>query len=155
MAIQFTMTTESRFSLPCDASQFLPHKPPMLMVERIVSVNDEEKSSVIETTVRPGNLFISDTNTLEAEALIEIMAQAAAAQHGYNLAKAKKREEKGFIVGIRKFTVTGEAGAGDNLQVSVKLGPEIESLSVVYSSISCRNAEIASVELSVWHGTEK
>ena len=127
----------------------------MLMVERIISVDDEEKSSVIETTVRPGNLFVSDNNTLEPEALIEIMAQAAAAQHGYNLAKNRKREEKGFIAGIRKFAITGEAATGDTLQVSVKLGPEIESLSVVYSSVSCRNVELASVELTVWHGNEK
>ena len=127
----------------------------MLMVERIISVDDGEKSSVIETTVLPDNLFVSDTNNLEAEALIEIMAQAAAAQHGYNLARAQKREEKGFIVGIRKFVITGEAAVGDRLQVSVKLGPEIESLSVVYGSVSCRNVELASVELTVWHGDEK
>ena len=126
----------------------------MLMVERIISVDDGEKSSVIETTIRPGNPFIPDTKTLEAEALIEIMAQAAAAQHGYNLAKAQKREEKGFIVGIRKFAVSGKAVVGDRLQVSVKLGPEIESLSVVYGSVSCRNVELASVELTVWHGNE-
>ena len=80
------MISESNYSFPIDASQFLPHKPPMLMVEQIVSVNDQEKSSVIETTVRPDSLFLSEENTLYGEALIEIMAQAAAAQHGYNLA---------------------------------------------------------------------
>jgi predicted hotdog family 3-hydroxylacyl-ACP dehydratase len=146
------MTSESNYSFPIDASQFLPHKPPMLMVEQIVSVNDQEKSSVIETTVRPDSLFLSEENTLYGEALIEIMAQAAAAQHGYNLAKENKHEEKGFIVGIRRFKITGEASVNDKLSVSVKLGPEIESLSVVYGTVTCRSNQIASIELTVWHG---
>ena len=146
------MISESNYSFPIDASQFLPHKPPMLMVEQIVSVNDQEKSSVIETTVRPDSLFLSEENTLYGEALIEIMAQAAAAQHGYNLAKENKHEEKGFIVGIRKFEITGEASVNDKLLVSVKLGPEIESLSVVYGTVTCRSNQIASIGLTVWHG---
>jgi predicted hotdog family 3-hydroxylacyl-ACP dehydratase len=146
------MISESNCSFPIDASQFLPHKPPMLMVEQIISVNDQEKSSVIETTVRPDSLFLSEENTLYGEALIEIMAQAAAAQHGYNLAKENKHEEKGFIVGIRKFEITGEASVNDKLSVSVKLGPEIESLSVVYGTVTCRSNQIASIELTVWHG---
>jgi predicted hotdog family 3-hydroxylacyl-ACP dehydratase len=146
------MISESNCSFPIDASQFLPHKPPMLMVEQIVSVNDQEKSSLIETTVHPDSLFLSEENTLYGEALIEIMAQAAAAQHGYNLAKENKHEEKGFIVGIRKFEITGEAFVNDKLSVSVKLGPEIESLSVVYGTVTCRSNQIASIELTVWHG---
>jgi predicted hotdog family 3-hydroxylacyl-ACP dehydratase len=80
------------------------------------------------------------------------MAQAAAAQHGYNLAKDNKHEEKGFIVGIRRFKITGEASVNDKLSVSVKLGPEIESLSVVYGTVTCRSNQIASIELTVWHG---
>ena len=146
------MISESNCSFPINASQFLPHKSPMLMVEQIVSVNDQEKSSVIETTVCPDSLFLSEENTLYGEALIEIMAQAAAAQHGYNLAKENKHEEKGFIVGIRKFEITGEASVNDKLLVSVKLGPEIESLSVVYGTVTCRSNQIASIELTVWHG---
>jgi len=145
------MTLPKSPLFPIDASQFIPHKPPMLMVGQIVSVDDQEKSSIIETTVHHDSPFLSEKNTLYGEALIEIMAQAAAAQHGYNLAKDNKKEEKGFIVGIRKFEISGEAAINDKLSVSVKLGPEIESLSVVYGAVICKNKQIASTELTVWH----
>ncbi len=149
------MPLSYNLTIPSDASPFLPHRAPMLMVERIISVNDDEKSSIIETTVRDNFPFITKENILESEALIEIMAQAAAAQHGYNLAKNNSSEEKGFIVGIRKFKIFGEVSVGDILHVSVKLGTEIDSLSVVYGGITCNNKNIASMELTVWHGSEQ
>ena len=146
------MTSPDNLTIPIDASHFLPHRHPMLMVDRIISINDEEKSSLIETTIQHDFPFITEDNKLEGEALIEIMAQAAAAQHGYNLAKKSSKEEEGFIVGIRKFKILGEVSVGDTLQVSVKLGPEIESLSIVYGGVICNDKHIASIELSVWHG---
>ena len=136
---------------PVDVNQFLPHKPPMRMVDRILSVDDDSKSSIIETTIRSDFPFLGPDNSLQGEALIEIMAQAAAAQHGYNLKREEKKEEKGFIVGIRKFEIKQQAHEGDLLEISVKLGPEIESLSVVYCKVFFGGDVIASAELTVWH----
>ena len=146
------MTSSDNLTIPINVSRFLPHRHPMLMVDRIIGVNDDEQSSIIETTVRDSFPFVAENNLLEGEALIEIMAQAAAAQHGYNLAKKSSREEEGFIVGIRRCKILKEVFVGDTLQVSVKLGPEIESMSVVYGGVTCNNENIASIELSVWHG---
>jgi predicted hotdog family 3-hydroxylacyl-ACP dehydratase len=146
------MTDSPLFKLPIDASEFMPHKSPMLLVDRIIEFDDEEKSSVIEASVKHDNIFLNSEGNLEETALIEIMAQAAAAQHGFNLAREEKKEEKGFIVGIRKFVVSRQVQAGDSLIVEVKLGPEIESLSVVYCTVRRDTANIASAELTVWHG---
>ncbi len=146
------MTTERNISFPISVESLLPHKPPMLMVDSILNIDDTEKSSVIESTIRPEFPFISKDYSLEGEAFIEIMAQAAAAQHGYNLKRNKQREEKGFIVGIRKFKIESKVFVGDRLEVFVQLGPEIESLSVVFGTVSCKGKKVASAELTVWHG---
>ena len=146
------MNSDSTSSLPADASTLLPHAHPMLLVDRIMTVNDDEKSSIVEAIIKPDCPFLSSDNLLNPEALAEVMAQAAAAQHGYNLARNNENEEEGFIVGIRKFCIKGTVKVKDILEVSVKLGPEIESLSVVYSTVRCKKREVASAELTVWHG---
>jgi len=140
------------YTPPVDTSQFMPHKPPMLLVDRIIKFDDALKSSVIETIVRPDSLFVNSDGILEETALIEMMAQAAAAQHGFNLARKDQTEEKGFIVGIRKFSVLKKVCTGQSLNIEVRLGPEIESLSVVFCTVKHNTEEIASAELTVWHG---
>lgn len=146
------MKKKTDFKLPYDVASLIPHKPPILMIDRIISIDDNKKSSVIETVVRKDFPFINEDGSLQEEALIEIMAQASAAQHGYNLKREGKKEEKGFIVGISKFEIKGIASVGDRLEISVQLGTEIESLSVVFASVVCNGSEIASTELKVWHG---
>ena len=148
-----TIISEKSLTLPVRASLFMPHKPPMLMVDKIISINDRDKSSVIESVVTHDWLFLDSDGKLDREAHMEIMAQAAAAQHGYNLASGGKQEERGFIVGIKRFSVRGDAFADDILSVNVELGPEIESLSVVYGKIFRDGSELSSAELTVWHGT--
>ena len=146
------MDINDQFTLPISVENFLPHRKPILMINRILEVNDPEKSSIIEAIIDDNNLFVDNDGKLEPEALIEIMAQAAAAQHGYNLARENKKEEKGFLVGIKKFNFLQDVKKGDSLQIEVKLGTEIESLSMIHGKTFCNGNEIATIEFTVWHG---
>ena len=85
------MANNNTFS-PIEVDSLLPHRPPMLLVDRIISIDDDAKSSTVETTVKKEFPFIDNENCLHGEALIEIMAQASAAQHGYNLERDGKKD---------------------------------------------------------------
>jgi predicted hotdog family 3-hydroxylacyl-ACP dehydratase len=144
------------FPLPYPAMELTPHEPPILMVETINSVDDDAESAVIGLTVRETNPFLEADGRLANEALIEIMAQAAAAQDGFNaLRDGNPARREGFLVGVSKFSVERGVVLGDELEVSVELGPEFESLCVVFCGIRGKDGGIASAELTVWKGAGK
>jgi len=143
---------ETKYPLPFDASGLTPHEPPILMVETIESYDDDAKSAVIGLEIRGDNPFLSEGGLLRREAMIEIMAQAAAAQDGFNVLRdGGNPGEKGFLVSVSNFAVERDLRVGDALEVSVELGPEFDALSVVYCGIRGKDGgKIASAELTVW-----
>lgn len=138
---------------PVIVKDLIPHQPPMRMIDFIVDYDDAAKKAVLEYTVVADSPFIDANGELNPESYLEIIAQASAAQHGFNLKRAGKNEEKGFLVGARNFLVHGKAFAGDKLTVSVTCGTEIESVSSVQGEIHNNGRKISSACITVWHGT--
>lgn len=140
--------------LPIDTKGLIPHQPPMKMVDRIISYSDADKSSVLELTIAGESPFVDNKGQLAPECYLEIIAQAAAAQHGFNLHRDGAKEEQGFLVGARNVNITGQAKAGDILLIKVACGIEIESVSSVSGNIYKGEEEIASAQITVWHGSK-
>lgn len=134
------------------AADFVPHDTPFRMVERIISFDDDAKSSLIEARLDGDGLFSGDDDMIDPEVLLEVIAQAAAAQHGYNLARKGLGREKGYLVGVREFEVSGSVRRGETVLVSIKCGPEIESLCSIEGLVHSGPRQVARAEISVWHG---
>lgn len=98
--------------------------------------------------------FVDANNKLDPEAFLEIIAQAAAVQHGYNIKLDGGKEEKGFLVGARNLIIHGQAFVGDKLTVQIECTTEIDSLSAVAGTVSKNNKILASAVITVWHGEE-
>src|SRR3989339_1126634 len=107
-----------------DVENLIPHRKPLKMVEQIVSYDDASKSSVIELNVDENSPFTSNSGLLDGECFLEIIAQAAAAQHGFNLRRLGSNVEKGFLVGAMDFKISGQARVKDKLIVKVECGTE-------------------------------
>lgn len=138
--------------LPKETKDLIPHRAPMKMVDQIISCNDAEKSSVLQYTVPADSPFVDESGKLDSACYLEIIAQAAAAQHGFNLQRDQAEEEQGFLVGSRNVEISDQAVVGDTLTVEVACGTEIESVSSVFGRISKDGQEIASADITVWHG---
>ena len=137
---------------PIQTDSLIPHVPPMKMIDCIISFNDETKSSLLEFTVSKDSPFVNANGILDGECFLEIIAQAAAAQHGLNLQRKGEKEEQGFLVGARNVKILGQACAGDTLTVQVECGTEIESVSSVFGNVRRGEEEMASAAITVWHG---
>ena len=111
--------------LPCDATQFLPHRPPMTMVETLLEVGEW---SIIETTVAPDNRVLRD-GVLDPEAIPEIVAQGCAAITGFEQAD---RHLKGMLTGIRNVTIPGVIRAGDKLRIRMRETDELDAYHILY-----------------------
>ena len=137
---------------PVNAKQLIPHQLPIRMVDQIVDYDDTAKTSTLEVVIDGNSPFVDSNGELVSESFLEIIAQSAAAQHGFNLQRSDKPEEKGFLVGVRNFEIYGQAFAGEKLTILIECGTEIESISAVQGEIYQSDKKLASAGITVWHG---
>jgi predicted hotdog family 3-hydroxylacyl-ACP dehydratase len=143
----------SDYSSPVDVSDFIPHLSPVKMVDAILEWDDENKSSVISACVLDDSPFVNSQGVVDNECFLEIIAQAAAAQHGFNLFRNNKPEEQGFIAGVNFLNVLDSISLNLPLIVKVECGTEISSLSVVNGKVFSDDGKIkAEAAITVWHG---
>lgn len=143
------MTSNSN-SLPCDASQLVPHKPPMRLINRLIKKADDINSefSVVEAIVPDSGPFLDNDRVLP-EYCMEIMAQAVAAIDGYPPCN-KKSPATGFLAGIDSFSWSGYPEPGMRLQIKVRQILSFGSACVFSGSIIADSGPIAHGQLKIW-----
>jgi len=83
-----------------DIRSLLPHAGPMVLLDRVVSVNQE--SLLAEVCIRPGSLFCR-AGGVGAWVGIEYMAQAIGAWSGYAARLRGETPKLGFLLGTRRY----------------------------------------------------
>jgi predicted hotdog family 3-hydroxylacyl-ACP dehydratase len=84
----------------------LPHRPPMILIDRVCSYDVENQSLTAEFGVREGSMFF-DATLCGAPPWVglEYMAQATAALTGIlGLEKRGEDPKMGFILGTKKYS---------------------------------------------------
>jgi predicted hotdog family 3-hydroxylacyl-ACP dehydratase len=112
-------------NFPQPAAKFLPHKPPMLFLERAVAIGAE--TTVCETTLdakfEPFYAVGADgAAALPAHFLLEIIAQSIGVWAGFHTLEKGEPEKSGMFLGCRDFTSERDAyKRGETLRIEVKL----------------------------------
>lgn len=96
------------YPLPCDAQQWLPHRPPMTMVDELIEFGEWTK---VTARIKPDNRFLRD-GVLDNEALPEIVAQACAVMTGF---ERNDHDLGGFLTGLRSIRFLHPVRSGDLL----------------------------------------
>jgi radical SAM protein with 4Fe4S-binding SPASM domain len=104
--------------LPVDAASLVPHKPPILLADRLLEM--KERVSVTEMTVREDMIFVGENGTLDEASYPEIISQALAAMEGFRILGNHNPQREGFLLGVKKLEILGEAKVGDTLLISVR-----------------------------------
>jgi len=135
-------------TLPMPASGLIPHRPPMLLVDKLISFDDG--SGTVEACLDSGSILVDGSGKLDEVALIEIIAQGYATIKGYDDLRNGKPVQEGFLVGIRKLALSGQAFAGERLSVNIKTVGSFEGFSVVEGEIRRNEEIIAAGSLKLW-----
>ena len=114
--------------VPCDAKQFLPHTPPMIMVTQLLQSGEW---STVEAKIAPDNRFLRN-GIFDAEALPEVAAQACAAITGF---EQNEERIKGMLTGLRSFEALADVHGGDTLHVIVRETAKIDIYHIVEFTI--------------------
>ncbi len=101
--------------LPCPLSELVPHQPPMRWLDEL-EVFTAEAGEVVGI-VADDHLFAGADRHLHPAALIELVAQGAAAHEGYKGLLEGRPVGGGFLAGIRAFRIHASPRCGDSLRV--------------------------------------
>lgn len=139
--------------LPVDAAKLVPHKPPMLLIDRLLEV--KERASLSEMTVRADMLFVGKDGKLDDAAYPEIISQAIAAQEGFRKLGSREPQQEGFLLGVKHLEVPGSAWIGDTLRISVFKVAKYGDFGIIQGEVRNGVAVIARGEVKVFQGNGK
>ena len=127
----------------------LPHRPPMLLVERILSVG--EKTGLALAQIPADHLFLRKDNTLSPEVYCELIAQ------GFGACEAWRRVQKGltidgggFLASLRDVTVLAPAYVGDELTIHTEKVEECFDTHIVFGEVFCKEKKLAQATIYIY-----
>ena len=129
-------------------SEVVPHKGAMVLLDKILSVSEEELTA--QVTITATTLFLNEKNYVPAWIGIEYMAQAVAAWAGVQRKKVGNDAKIGFLLGTRKYTCYGSKFFLDDvLNIHITRKYQESELAVFDCKIST-NELLATAALNVY-----
>ena len=134
-----------------DLTKILPHKPPMILIDDIKSINPDEHYLISEFRVYPEKIFYEKGKGINSLAGIEFMAQTIAC---YSYFKSGCEEpQPGLLLGTRLFNnKTDYFTEGKNYQVKVHEVFTDNEIVVFDCLIYDNDNEIASATINAYQG---
>lgn len=131
----------------------LPHRGPMLLVDRLVS--DDAEGVRVEAVVRRGAPFVEDRG-LPSWASIELMAQAVGTWAGLRRLEANDSIRLGFLLGTRRFEASvSHFPVGAVLEIAARRELVTdEGLAVFACEISFEGRVVATANLNAFQPSD-
>ncbi len=133
---------------PKPAAQVLPHREGMLLLTELTECREGHGRST--AVIAPDNLFLDGHGNLEPIALVEMLAQGAAALRGYHPARPDQPPRIGYLVGIKRLEIAGRVGVGDSLTLQVHQTFAMQQVSILDGRVLLGDKCLASGTLKVW-----
>ncbi len=128
--------------------ELIPHRPPMLLLERVVSFEADR----VVCGARPslGCIFVRE-GAIPGVATLEYMAQAAAACLALARPGGRTLGARGFLVAARRFSIVRDRiDAGTELEIVARLSAALGAAASFDCSVGALGEQLASAELTVY-----
>jgi radical SAM protein with 4Fe4S-binding SPASM domain len=136
-------------ALPIAAERLVPHQPPARLIEALAAVG--ERSATVTARVPADSPHCRGGRLVES-AHLELMAQAAAALHGYRTQmRPGGRRADGMLVGARGLEVLAPIHPGEALTISLRKEARLGAFGVLTTEIHRDGALVSRAELKTWH----
>lgn len=135
----------SNTTLPTAAQNFIPQRPPMAMIDRIVT--SEEEYFTTDFLIRADNVFVENGIFREA-GIMENIAQTCAARIGF--CAANNEVPRGVIGGISGFTLHARPRVGDTLLTTIDIVAGVGGAMVVDAQVEANRERVATCSMKVF-----
>lgn len=133
--------------LPMPAADLIPQKAPFQCIDSILTCNESETRTSFRI---PGNHVLCFEGVLCESALIEVMAQTAAASSGFHQLVSGNGVRRGFIGAVKNIKIHAITRAGDELEATIQPLHQVGSASIVTGAVYLKGQQVASCELTIF-----
>lgn len=132
-----------------DIQQYLPHREPMLMVDSILEIGNEEVITTFK--IKGDNVFIENEKFSEV-GLIENMAQTSSATFGHTFFESENKKVKviGFITNIKSVKIHNTPKIGEEIISKAKLVSRFENICHISCQSFVENQMITEAEINLF-----
>ncbi len=133
--------------LPTSAAPFLPHRPPIVMVDTLLENSPHHKCALC--VIHPDNQFLNSDGILDATVIPEIVAQAAAASYSHSHEGAFR---PGFLALARDIHIHRDIHVNDVIIITATDESPLDDWFVINFDIRFKDGtRCAHGEISVCH----
>ncbi len=133
-------------SITTNILAYIPQRAPFVMIDSLENCNNESASSTFVVT--NDNIFVRSGNLTEP-ALIENIAQTAAARIGYLLTQQQPVPVR-LIGAVEHLKISGLPQVGDILNTSVTIKKQIFNATIIEGKVSVGEREIVCCEMKIF-----
>ena len=129
---------------PIPAAQYLPHKPPMAMIDSILEIRPNGRATA---HIRPDNRFLNSDGVLDRTVIPELVGQATAA---INTCRNEGVVAQGVLALARDVQFFHDIHVNDDIVINLQEESPVENWSVITFDIQTANNTLcAKGEISV------
>lgn len=156
MVMQQTTTHQKSIILSRPVADFVPHSPPMILIDQIIDFSDNSLTAQF-TVTEQSRFFDPAVQGIASWVGIEYMAQAIAALAGVRASLVNQPVKLGFLLGTRKYQIHQSTLTSNNIyQVTVKeLFMDDTGLGAFDCIISHNDEVICQAKLNVFETDDK
>lgn len=130
-----------------DILTYIPQRPPFVMVDDITDATDS--SAKTRFTVTKENIFFHHGKLTEP-ALIENIAQTAAARIGYLCHQNGGPVPVGFIGAVQNLEITRLPLEGELLETEMTIKHQVFNVTLIKGEIHCNGTKIAQCDMKIF-----
>ena len=130
-----------------DIFSLIPQRPPFVMIDALVS--SDETSTTTSFRVRQDNIFIAD-DVLQEPALVENIAQTAAARAGYITQKENLPVMMGYIGAIKDLEIFILPKINDTLETEITIKNQVFDATLISGTVTCKGVLLAQCEMKIF-----
>ena len=130
-----------------DILSLIPQRPPFVMIDKLLMINEKGATSIFKISEK--NLFLSDGFLAEA-ALIENIAQTAAARIGYISLNEDKPAPVGYLAAVQNFEVFSLPKLNDEITTEIFIENVIFNAAIISGKIMCNKKNIAICNMKIF-----
>lgn len=128
-------------------TELIPQRAPFVMIDALAYQREGKTGTLF--AVKDDNLFLRE-GRLEAAALVENIAQTAAAAAGYESRQSGEKVKIGFIGAIKNLQVYALPVKGDLLETETSLVNSVFNVSIVTGEVYCKGKLLVSAEMKIF-----
>ncbi len=134
-------------ALTTDILAIIPQRAPFVMIDTLETCTAENASTTF--TVQADNILVAD-GVLQEAALIENIAQTAAAHMGYTCKQENKPVPVGFIGAVQNLVIHSLPLVNDVLQTEIVVKNQVFNATIIAGSIVLNGKLIANCEMKIF-----